>query len=194
MKIDQEHRPRRPVRQLAVPDDGAPPQRCPCCPCRGAEKVWLVAIRPFDSIARPCDRRSVVGVGSKGGLAGCAHELRRRHRRHGGRSWAARRAVLGWFPVAGHPKAVFPSRWEVRTAASAHNVPLERCCSRRIVGGRVWRRFSLSRWATSTRRTGSCSYPTAFRRSSDPIRPSDRQWMGGLMKWAWDWTMGSSAF
>ena len=48
----------------------------------------------------------------------CAHELRRRHRRRGGRSWAARRAVLGRFPAAGHPKAVFPSRREVRPAAS----------------------------------------------------------------------------
>eukprot|EP01043_Picozoa_sp_COSAG02_P030305 COSAG02_NODE_1928_length_10338_cov_85.895888_3_plen_177_part_00 len=76
MKIDQALRPRRPVRQLAVLDDGAPPQRCPCCPCRGAEKVWLGAIRPYDSIARPRDRRSAVGVGSKGGLAGCVHELR----------------------------------------------------------------------------------------------------------------------
>ena len=65
MKIDQALRPRRPVRQLAVLDDGAPPQRCPCCPCRGAEKVWLGAIRPFDSVARPRDRRSVVGVGLK---------------------------------------------------------------------------------------------------------------------------------
>ena len=162
-----------------MPDDGAPPQRCPSCPCRGAEKVSLVAIRPSSSVARPRRRRSAVERGWKAGLAGCAHELPRRHRRLGGPSWAARRAVLGWFPAAATREATFPSRWEVRPAASTHNVSLERCCSRRIVGGRVWRRFSLSRWATSTRRTGSCSYPTAFRRSSDPIKPSDRQWMGG---------------
>jgi len=49
-----------------VPDDGVPTQRCSCCPCRGAEKAWLGAIRLFDSVARPRDRRSVVGVGSKG--------------------------------------------------------------------------------------------------------------------------------
>jgi len=156
------------------PDDGAPPQRCLSCPCTGAEMVSLGAIRPSSSVARPRHRRSAAGWGLKAGLAGSAHELRRRHRRHGGRSWAARQAVLGWFPVAGHPKAVFPSRWEVRTAASAHNLQLERCCSRRIVGGRVWRRSSSSRWATSTRRTGSCSYPTDTGRSADPIRPSDR--------------------
>ena len=46
MKIDQEHARARPVRRLVVPDDGAPPQRCPCCACRGAEKAWLGAIRP----------------------------------------------------------------------------------------------------------------------------------------------------
>ena len=82
MKIDQEDARARPVRRLAVPDDGAPPQRCPCCPCRGAEKAWLVAIRPSDSIALPRDRRSVVGVGLKGGLVDRGHELPRRHRHH----------------------------------------------------------------------------------------------------------------
>ena len=46
--------------------------------------------------------------------------------RRGGRSWVARRAVLGRFPAAGHPKAVFSSRWEVRPAASAHNVKSDR--------------------------------------------------------------------
>ena len=75
MKIDQALAPPRPVSRLVVPDDGAPPQRCPCCPCRGAEKAWLVAIRPSDSAARPRDRRCAVGVGLKGALAGCAHKL-----------------------------------------------------------------------------------------------------------------------
>ena len=37
--------------------------------------MWLVAIRPSDSVVRPRDRRSVVGVGLKGALAGCAHKL-----------------------------------------------------------------------------------------------------------------------
>jgi hypothetical protein len=68
-------------RDPAVPHDGAPPQRCPCCPYRGAEKVWLVAITPSDSVARPRDHHTVVGVRLKGGLAEYAHELRRRHRR-----------------------------------------------------------------------------------------------------------------
>ena len=72
---------RAPVRRPAVPDDGAPPQRWPCCPCGGAEKAWLVAIRPSDSIARLRDRRSALGVGLKGGVVECAHELPRRHRR-----------------------------------------------------------------------------------------------------------------
>ena len=174
MKIDQEHRPRWLVRQLAVPDDGAPPQRCPCCPCRGAEKVWLVAIRPSDSVALPCDRRSVVGVGSKGGLAGCAHELPRRHRRLGGRSWAARRAVFGRFPAAALPMLGFLSRSKVRPSTSTQVLPGERCCSRRIVGERIRRSSSSSRWSTSTRRTSSCSCSTSFCRSADPISPSDR--------------------
>ena len=154
-------------------DDGAPPQRCPCCPCRAAEKVWLVAIRPSDSIALPRDRRSVVGVGSKGGLAGCAHELRRRHRRFGGRSWAARRAVFGWFPVAVLPTLGFPSRSKVRPATSTHVVQRERCCSRRIVGGRISCPSSSSRSSTS-RRTSSFSCCISFHRSADPIRPSNR--------------------
>ena len=58
-----------------MPDDGAPPQRCPSCPCRGAEKVSLVAIRPSGSVARPRRRRSAVGRGWKAGLVACAHEL-----------------------------------------------------------------------------------------------------------------------
>jgi hypothetical protein len=101
--------------------------------------VWLVAIRPSDSVALPCDRRSVVGVGSKGGLAGCAHELPRRHRRLGGRSWAARRAVFGRFPAAALPMLGFLSRSKVRPSTSTQVLPGERCCSRRIVGGQVRR-------------------------------------------------------
>ena len=174
MKIDQELRPPRPVRRLVVPDDGAPPQRCPCCPCRGAEKVWLVAIRPADSIARPRDHRSAVGVGLKGGLVDRGHELRRRHRRLRGRSWAARWAVFGRFLVAALPTLGFLSRIKVRPATSTRVLQVERCCSRRIVGGRVRRSSSSSRCSTSTRRTSSCSCSASFRRSSDPIRPLDR--------------------
>eukprot|EP01043_Picozoa_sp_COSAG02_P001600 COSAG02_NODE_34_length_49821_cov_105.420438_31_plen_107_part_00 len=59
--------------------------------------MWLVAIRPSSSVARPRNRRSVVGMRLKGGLVGCGHELRRRHRRLGGRSWVARQAVFGQF-------------------------------------------------------------------------------------------------
>ena len=174
MKIDQEGARARPRGQAgpAVPDDGAPPQRCPCCPCRRAEKVWLVAIRPSDSVARPRDRRSVVGVGLKGSLAGCGHELPRRHRRLGGRSWAARRAVFGRFPTAVLPTLGFLSRSKVRPATSTQVVPVEHCCLRGIVGGRIWRPSSSSRWSTSTRRTSSCSCSTALRLSSDPISPS----------------------
>ena len=174
MKIDQELRPRRPVRRLVVPDDGAPPQRCPCCACRGAEKAWLGAIRPTDSIARPRDRRSAVGVGLKGCLADRGHEPPRRHRRRGGRSWAARRAVFGRFLVAALPTLGFLSRSKVRPPTSTQVLPVERCCSRRIVGARVRRSFSSSRWSTSTRRTSGCSCCTCFQRSSNPIRPSDR--------------------
>ena len=173
MKIDQALRPPRPVRRLVVPDDGAPPQRCPCCPCRGAEKAWLVAIRPCDSIAMPRHRRSVVGVGLKGSLAGCGHELPRRHRRPGGRSWAARRAVFGQFLVAALPTLGFLSRIKVRPATSTQVLPVERCCLRRIVGGRIWRPSSSSRCSISTRWTSGCSCSTSFRRSADPIRPSD---------------------
>ena len=157
-----------------VADDGAPPQRCPCCPCRGAEKAWLVAIRPSDSVAWPRDHRTAVGVGLKGCLAGCAHELPRRHRRLGGRSWAARRAVFGQFPVAALPTLGFLSRSKVRPATSTQVVPVERCCSRRIVGGRISRPSSSSRCSTSTRRISGCSCSKSFRRSSDPIRPLDR--------------------
>ena len=174
MKIDQALARARPVRRLAVPDDGAPPQRCPCCPCRRAEKAWLVAIRPSDSVARPRDRRSVVGVRSKGGLVGCAHELRRRHRRLGGRSWAARRAVFGQFLAAALPTLGFLSRSKVRPATSTHLLQGERCCSHRIVDGRISRPSSSSRCSTSTRRTSSFSCSTSFRKSADPIRPSDR--------------------
>ena len=174
MKIDQEGARARPVRRPAVPDDGAPPQRCPCCPCRRAEKVWLVAIRPSDSVARPRDRRTVVGVGLKGGLAGCGHELRRRHRRLGGRSWAARRAVFGRFPTAVLPTLGFLSRSKVRPATSTQVLPVERCRSCRIVGGRARRSSSSSRCSTSTRRTSSCSCSTSFCRSADHIRPSYR--------------------
>ena len=163
----------RPVRRLAVPDDGAPPQRCPCCPCRGAEKAWLGAIRPTDSIARPRDRRSAVGVGLKGCLADRGHELPRRHRRLGGRSWAARRAVFGRFLAAALPTLGFLSRSKVRPPTSTQVLPVERCCSRRIVGGWVRRSSSSSRCSTSTRWTSSCSCSTSFRRSADPIRPSD---------------------
>ena len=173
MKIDQALAPPRPVSRLVVPDDGAPPQRCPCCPCRGAEKAWLVAIRPCDSIAMPRHRRSVVGVGLKGSLAGCGHELPRRHRRPGGRSWAARRAVFGRFLVAALPTLGFLSRIKVHPATSTQVVPVERCCSRRIVGGRIRRSSSSSRCSTSTCWTSSCSCSTSFRRSADPIRPSD---------------------
>ena len=162
-----------------VPDDGAPPQRCLSCPCRGAEMVSLVAIRPTGSFAWLRHRRSVVGRGLKGVLEECAHELRRRHRRLGGRSWAARRAVLGRFPAAALPTLGFLSRSKVRPPASTHVLPAERCCSRRIVGGRVRRSSSSSSWSTSTRQTGRYSYPTAFRASTDPIRPSDRQSMEG---------------
>jgi len=84
--------------------------------------VWLVAIRPSDSVARPRDRRTVVGVGLKGGLVGCGHELRRRHRRLGGRSWAARRAVFGRFPTAVLPTLGFLSRSKVRPATSTQVV------------------------------------------------------------------------
>ena len=174
MKIDQEDARARPVRRLAVPDDGAPPQRCPCCACRGAEKAWLGAIRPADSMARPRDRRSAVGVGLKGCLADRGHEPPRRHRRRGGRSWAARRAVFGRFLVAALPTLGFLSRSKVRPATSTQVVPVERCCSRRIVGRRIRRSSSTSSWSTSTRQTSSCSCSTSFRRSSDPIRPSDR--------------------
>ena len=163
----------RPVRRLVVPDDGAPPQRCPCRPCRGAEKVWLVAIRPYDSIVRPRERRSVVGVGLKGSLAGCGHELPRRHRRLGGRSWAARRAVFGRFLAAALPTQGFLSRSKVRTTTSTHILQVERCCLRRIVGERIWRPSSSSRCSTSTRQTSGCSCSTSFRRSADPIRPTD---------------------
>ena len=173
MKIDQEGARARPVRRLAVPDDGAPPQRCPCCPCRGAEKAWLGAIRPVDSIARWRDRRSAVGVGLKGCLADRGHELPRRHRRLGGRSWVARRAVFGRFLVAALPMPGFLSRSKVRPPTSTQVLPVERCCSRRIVGGRVRRSSSSSRWSTSTRRTSGCSCCTCFQRSSNPIRPSD---------------------
>ena len=174
MKIDRGDARARPVRRLAVPDDGAPPQRCPCCACRGAEKAWLGAIRPADSIARPRDRRSAVGVGLKGCLADRGHELPRRHRRLGGRSWAARRAVFGRFLVAALPTLGFLSRSKVRPATSTQVVPVERCCSRRIVGRRIRRSSSTSSWSTSTRQTSSCSCSTSFRRSADPIRHSDR--------------------
>ena len=174
MKIDQELARARPVRRLAVPDDGAPPQRCPCCPCRGAEKAWLGAIRPSDSIALPRDRRSVVGVGLKGGLVDRGHELPRRHRRLGGRSWAARRAVFGRFLAAALPTLGFLSRSKVRPPTSTQVLPVERCCSRRIVGRRVRRSSSSSRWSTSTRRTSGCSCSASFQRSSNLIRPSDR--------------------
>jgi len=156
-----------------VPDDGVPPQRCPCCPCRGAEKVWLVAIRPSSSVARPRNRRSVVGVGSKGGLAGCAHELRRRHRRFGGRSWVARRAVFGRFLMAALPTLGFLSQIKVRPATSTQVLQGERCCSRRIVDRRISRPSSSSSWSTSTRRISGYSCSTSFRKSADPIRPSD---------------------
>ena len=169
----------RPVRRLAVPDDGAPAQRCPCCRCRGAEKVWLVAIRPSDSIARPRDRRSAVGVGLKGGLEDRGHELPRRHRRLGGRSWAARRAVFGRFLVAALPTLGFLSRSKVRPPTSTQVLPVERCCSRRIVGGRVRRSFSSSRWSTSTRQISGCSCSASFRRSADPIGHLDMQWSDG---------------
>ena len=122
-----ESRARRSGAARVVPDDGVPPQRCSCCPCRGAEKAWLGAIRPFDSVARPRDRRSVVGVGSKGALVGCGHELRRRRRRLGGRSWAARRAVFGRFLVAALPLQGFLSRSKVRPATSTQVLPVERC-------------------------------------------------------------------
>ena len=174
MKIDQAPARARPVRRPAVPDDGAPPQRCPCCPCRGAEMVSLGAIRPGSSVARPRNRRSIVGMGLKGGLVGCAHELRRRHRRLGGRSWAARRAVFGRFPTAVLPTLGFLSRSKVRPATSTQVVPVERCCSRRIVGERIRRSSSSSRCSTSTRWTSSCSCSTSFCRSADPIKPSDR--------------------
>ena len=157
-----------------MPDDGAPPQRCPCCPCRGAEMVSLGAIRPGSSVARPRNRRSIVGMGLKGGLVGCAHELRRRHRRLGGRSWAARQAVFGRFQAAVLPTLGFLSRSKVRPPASTQVLPAERCCSHRIVGGRVRRSSSSSSWSTSTRRISGCSCSTTFRRSADPIRPSDR--------------------
>ncbi len=89
--------------------------------------VSLGAIRPSDSVARPRDRRTVVGVGLKGGLAGCGHELRRRHRRLGGRSWAARRAVFGRFPTAVLPTLGFLSRNKVRPATSTQVLQVERC-------------------------------------------------------------------
>ena len=117
---------------LAVPDDGAPPQRCPCCPYRGAEKARLGAIRPSDSVTRPRKRHSVVGVGLKGALVGCGHDLLRRRRRLGGRSWAAHRAVFGWFLVAALPTQGFLSQSKVRPATSTPVLPVERCCSRRI--------------------------------------------------------------
>ena len=126
MKIDQALARARPVRRPAVPDDGAPPQRCPCCPCRGAEMVSLGAIRPGSSVARPRNRRSIVGMGLKGGLVGCAHELRRRHRRLGGRAWAARRAVCGRFPTAVLPTLGFLSHCKVRPATSTQVLPVER--------------------------------------------------------------------
>ena len=88
--------------------------------------MWLVAIRPSDSVARPRDRRTVVGVGLKGGLAGCRHELRRRHRRRGGRSGVARRAVFGRFPTAVLPTLGFLSRSKVRPATSTQVVPVDR--------------------------------------------------------------------
>ena len=158
---------------LVVPDDGAPPQRCPCCPCRGAEKAWLGAIRPADSIARPRDRRSAVGVGLKGCLADRGHELPRRHRRLGGRSWAARRAVFGRFLAAALPTLGFLSRSKVRPPTSTQVVQVERCCSRRIVGGRISGPSSSSRCSTSCQ-TSSFSCCTLFHRSAGPIRPSDR--------------------
>ena len=157
-----------------VPDDGAPRQRCPCCPCRGAEKVWLGAIRPSDIIARPLCRRSVAGEGLKGCSARCAHELRRRHRRPEGRSWAGCRAVFGRFLAAALPTPGFLSWRKVWQPTSTQVVQVERRCSRRIVGRRIWRPSSSSRWSTSTRQSGSCSYPIAFHASADPIRPSDR--------------------
>ena len=128
-----------PVTRLAVPDDGAPPQRCPCCPCRGAEKVWLGAIRPSDIIARPLCRRSVAGEGLKGCSARCAHELRRRHRRPEGRSWAGCRAVLRRFLAAALPTPGFLSWRKVWQPTSTQVVQVERRCSRRIVGRRIWR-------------------------------------------------------
>ena len=84
--------------------------------------VSLVAIALSDGVARPLCHRSAAGWGVKGDLVECAHELRRRHRRRGGRSWAARQAVFGRFQVAALPTLGFLSQWEVRTAASTHNV------------------------------------------------------------------------
>ena len=179
MKIDQEGARARPVRRPTVPDDGAPPQRCPCCPYRGAEKARLGAIRPSDSVTRPRKRHSVVGVGLKGALVGCGHDLLRRRRRLGGRSWAAHRAVFGWFLVAALPTQGFLSRSKVRPATSTPVLPVERCCSRRIVGGRARRSSSSSRCSTSTRRTSSCSCSTSFHASANPIRPLDRYWSDG---------------
>ena len=99
----------------------------------------------------------------------------RRHRRLGGRSWAARRAVFGRFLVAALPTPGFLSRSKVRPPTSTQVVQAERCCSRRIVGRWVRRSSSSSRWSTSTRRTSGCSCSTSFRRSSDPIRQTSNR-------------------
>ena len=155
-----------------VPDDGAPRQRCPCCPCRGAEKVWLGAIRPSDIIARPLCRRSVAGEGLKGCSARCAHELRRRHRRPEGRSWAGCRAVLRRFLAAALPTPGFLSWRKVWRPTSTQVVQVERRCSRRIVGrnGRLQCeidiRIILVRrwWADAGVDAGRCRYERRYHR------------------------------
>ena len=63
------------------------------------------------------------------------------------------------------------SRRGMKRAAAAGSASGADGWEHRIVGGRVRRSSSSSRWSTSTRQTGSCSYPKAFRASTDPIRP-----------------------
>ena len=66
------------------------------------------------------------------------------------------------------------SRRGMKRAAAAGSASGADGWEHRIVGGRVRRSSSSSRWSTSTRRTSSYSCCTSFQRSFDPIRPLDK--------------------